>query len=149
MAPPGFSSSSHSPVRRKRKSSPLSESSDEDQHSRIKSKKHVKKDNDYKFNPGKEKRSESVSSSSIPEGRWKHDKWKSHDSDGFARPMDQGSSRHDSTRDRRSQSRSHFEKERQHRAMDDFMDHRRQERERITLVGVEQVWGKSPNHTDE
>ncbi|XP_022187037.2 NKAP family protein CG6066 isoform X2 [Nilaparvata lugens] len=32
---------------------------------------------------------------------------------------------------------------------DDFMDHRRKERERITLVGVDQVWGKSPAHVDD
>ncbi|RZF36847.1 hypothetical protein LSTR_LSTR004535 [Laodelphax striatellus] len=32
---------------------------------------------------------------------------------------------------------------------DDFMDHRRKERERITLVGVDQVWGKSPAHVED
>jgi hypothetical protein len=32
---------------------------------------------------------------------------------------------------------------------DDFMDQRRQERERIGLIGVMQVWGKSPPRSEE
>ncbi|KAG8267299.1 NKAP family protein CG6066 [Homalodisca vitripennis] len=155
MAPPGYSSSSHSPVRRKRKSSSLSDSDDSDhKHS---TSKHKRPDFSVKKETSKnerhyERRSESVSSSKLPEGRWRHDKWKETDDDNFVRPFDRaGSSRRDDPRrDRRSQSRSNGHRERHHSsAMDDFMDHRRQERERITLVGVEQVWGKSPTHAED
>jgi hypothetical protein len=36
-----------------------------------------------------------------------------------------------------------------YRQEDDFMDQRRQERERIGLIGVMQVWGKSPPVSEE
>lgn len=36
-----------------------------------------------------------------------------------------------------------------HLQEDDFMDQRRQEREKIGLTGVMQVWGKSPPRTEE
>jgi len=36
-----------------------------------------------------------------------------------------------------------------YRQEDDFMDQRRQERERIGLIGVTQVWGKSPPVSEE
>lgn len=61
--------------------------------------------------------------------------------DKFAKPFDRApSSKRD---DRRSQYRERSSHE------DDFMEHRRKERERITLIGVEQVWGKSPLHAEE
>lgn len=64
--------------------------------------------------------------------RWPHDKF----SDG-EQPSSGGQSYHN-YRDR-------------HRRLqeDDFMDQRRQERERIGLIGVMQVWGKSPPHSEE
>lgn len=62
-------------------------------------------------------------------------------SERFLKPYDRApSSRRE--HDRRSQYRDRIPDE------DDFMDHRRKERERITLIGVEHVWGKSPLHVE-
>jgi len=64
--------------------------------------------------------------------RWPHDKF----TDG-EEPRSEGQGYHN-YRDR-------------HRRLqeDDFMDQRRQERERIGLIGVMQVWGKSPPRSEE
>jgi hypothetical protein len=171
MAPPAHSSSSHSPVSRKRRSSSSSDGSDRDKkYLKIKHRKKeieshhessrdrksdVRHESNYdkrdsmKNQSSRDRRSESVSSSRNMEGRWKHDKWKESDDDKFVKPMDRNR-KEDFRRDRRSQSRSNFHRERNHNSvMEDFMDHRRLERERITLVGVDQVWGKSPSHAEE
>lgn len=145
MAPPGHPSS-HSPSRRKRKSSTSSES-DSDTHNKDRKKKDFVVNRKTNNNRADSKRSESVPIK--PEGRWKHDKWKANDDDNFVRPYDRSttSRRDEIRRDRRSQSR-HRDRH-VNSAVDDFMDHRRLERERITLIGVEQVWGKSPTHAEE
>lgn len=153
MAPPWQSSSSHSSTQRKRKSS---ENSNEDtKYSKPKIKNHTeafKREGDLSYSTESihERRSKlnMVPSLKHSEGRWKHDKWKE-SNDIFIRPIDRSSRKEDSRRDRRSQSRSDFHRDRHHNEVDDFMDHRRQERERITLVGVQQVWGKSPIHAEE
>lgn len=149
MAPPEQISSSHSSSWRKRKSS--ENSNEETKHSKAKIKNHadsLKRESEYSYESIQERRSEMVSCSKPSEERWKHDKWKE-SNDIFMRPMDRLSRKEDSRRDRRSQSRSDFHRDRHHNEVDDFMDHRRQERERITLVGVQQVWGRSPLHAEE
>ncbi|XP_054268114.1 NKAP family protein CG6066-like [Macrosteles quadrilineatus] len=171
MAPPAHSASSHSSGRKRKSSNSSSSSDDEDKHSKSKHSKktyesrhdssrdqrgnsvkhessHEKRNDSSRYNLNHVRRSESVASSKH-EGRWKHDKWKELDDDKFIRPMDRVQ-KDDSRRDRRSQSRSNFHRERNHSsAMEDFMDHRRLERERITLVGVDQVWAKSPAHAED
>lgn len=143
MSPPAHHRSvSRSPAR-KRKSSTSSTDNDGERHE--KSKK-VKKSahhshRDERDSSRIDRRSMSRSRSHVDEDRWKND--------NFVRPYDRsGTSRRDDfSRDRRSQARQ-FHRDR-HRAEEEFMDHRRQERERITLIGVEQVWGKSPAHAEE
>ncbi|XP_075235061.1 uncharacterized protein LOC142332488 isoform X2 [Lycorma delicatula] len=61
-------------------------------------------------------------------------------SDKFVKPFDRAAS------SRRDDRRREYRERPSHE--DDFMDHRRKERERITLTGVEQVWGKSPLHAE-
>lgn len=150
MGPPCQSSSSHSSSHRKRRSS--ENINEETKHSKPKIKKHteaLKRESDYSYSHESiQERSNMVPSLKHSEGRWKHDKWKE-SNDIFTRPIDRCSRKEDSRRDRRSQPRSEFHRDRHHNEEDDFMDHRRQERERITLVGVKQVWGKSPIHAEE
>lgn len=150
MAPPWQpSSSSHSSSHRKRRSS--ENNNEEAKYSKPKTKNHTEalpKEFDLSYESIHERRSNMVPSSKHSEGRWKHDKWKE-SNDIFIKPMDRCNRKEDSRRDRRSQSRSDFHRDRHHNEVDDFMDHRRQERERITLVGVQQVWGKSPIHAEE
>lgn len=146
MSPPAHHRSlSRSPTR-KRKSSTSSTDSDEDKHEKLKKLKksthHSHKDErDSKDSSRIDRRSMSKSRSHGDEDRWKND--------NFARPYDRSGTgrRDDFSRDRRSQARQ-FHRDR-HRAEEEFMDHRRQERERITLIGVEQVWGKSPTHAED
>jgi len=64
--------------------------------------------------------------------RWPHDKFSD-----VEHPNSGGQGYH-SYRDRH-----------RYRQEDDFMDQRRQERERIGLIGVMQVWGKSPPGSEE
>lgn len=151
MAPPWQSSSSHSSSHRKRRSS--ENNNEEAKYSKPKTKNHTEalpreSDLSYSHESIHERRSNMVPSSKHSEGRWKHDKWKE-SNDIFIKPIDRCNRKEDSRRDRRSQSRSDFHRDRHHNEVDDFMDHRRQERERITLVGVQQVWGKSPIHAEE
>lgn len=173
MSPPAHHRSSRSPVHRKRKSSSSDDSSDE-KHRSVKSKKHVhqhhsSKDDFRKPHTSDERRSMSRSSSrpNLEEDKWK----KINEQHSFIRPADcPSTSRRDEGhnflrpadrsgpnrredggffRDRRSQSRS-FHRDRHHVSVEDeFMDHRRHERENITMIGVEHVWGKSPTRAEE
>lgn len=149
MAPPRHLPS-HSPLCRKRKSSTSSES-DNDKYFEGKKKKKLIEDKKSKAKQEsrRERKVDKVSSNSRHlEERWKHDKYNEDDNDAtFVRPFDRGFSnrRDDSRRDKKSHSRSnHYD-----RHIEDLMDHRRLEREKITLIGVEQVWGKSPAHAEE
>lgn len=140
MSPPAHHRSvSHSPSH-KRKSSTSSTDSEEERHE--KSKK-LKKSSHHSHRDDRDstrvdRRSMSKSRSHADEDKWKND--------NFVRPYDRsGAGRREDFR--RSQARP-FHRDR-HRAEEEFMDHRRQERERITLIGVEQVWGKSPTHAED
>lgn len=64
--------------------------------------------------------------------RWPHDKYNEHSR------HDREGSRHRNNRPNRSPHRQNQQ--------DDMMDMRRQERERIGLLGVPQIWDKSPVH---
>ncbi|XP_071451391.1 NF-kappa-B-activating protein [Hetaerina americana] len=66
------------------------------------------------------------------EGRWPHDGWQTESSSGW--------------RGRSSRGPSGF---RRGAVSEDFMEQRRRERERISLIGVPEVWGKSPPYAPE
>lgn len=72
----------------------------------------------------------SKSRESQSQERWSHDKYSKHNSGGY--------SRHE-----REESR-HRGKNHHRQPQEDVMDARRQERERIGLIGVPQIWEKSP-----
>jgi hypothetical protein len=67
-----------------------------------------------------------------PLNRWRQDKFAS-----FRHPSSGGQSYHN------------YKDRHRHVQDDDFMDQRRQEREKIGLTGVTQVWGKSPPRSEE
>uniref|UniRef100_A0A1B6CNB8 NF-kappa-B-activating protein C-terminal domain-containing protein n=1 Tax=Clastoptera arizonana TaxID=38151 RepID=A0A1B6CNB8_9HEMI len=170
MSPPDHRRSSNSPAHRKRKSSTSSDESDE-RHRQLKTKKlsHTQnyRDNNRQSHSNNDRRSVSRAKSSIDDDRWKKNSDnfnfirpsdrpipnRKDDGHNFLRPFDRsGQNRREDggfSRDRRSQSRS-FNRERHHpSAEDEFMDHRRHERERITTIGVEHVWGKSPTRAED
>ncbi|XP_046396532.1 NKAP family protein CG6066-like [Ischnura elegans] len=66
------------------------------------------------------------------EGRWPHDGWQAESNSGW--------------RGRSNRGPSGF---RRGAVSEEFMEQRRRERERISLVGVPEVWGKSPPYAPE